>query len=267
MTDYSRFTDRARKVMQLANTSACKLGHECLEETHLLIGLITEGSGIAANVLKSLDVDTEVLLDKIRVMMPKQGKELTGKLWHSSNVANALSNAIEESASLGHSYVGTEHVLLGLLRVEDSEAANLFSQLGVRTEDVRHEILNLLGQLNDPMTEEVKALVKKFEERYGVGDSPKEKLTGVAKLVGGFSCELTLEQNNQWVEYCWSLPEYNELLRLEAERDYLHAAISGGIAHLKTQYLDSELAVNKQLQVMFQAGKKWYEGLSKGVSV
>jgi ATP-dependent Clp protease ATP-binding subunit ClpC len=143
---YERFTDRARKVMQLANQEAQRFNHEYIGTEHVLLGLVKEGSGVAANVLKNLDVD----LRKIRLEVEKlvqSGPEMVtmGKLPQTPRAKKVIEYSMEEARNLNHNYVGTEHILLGLLREQEGVAAQVLMNLGLKLEDVREEVLNLLG--------------------------------------------------------------------------------------------------------------------------
>ena len=143
---YERFTDRARKVMQLANQEAQRFNHEYIGTEHILLGLVKEGSGVAANVLKNLDVD----LRKIRLEVEKlvqSGPEMVtiGKLPQTPRAKKVIEYSMEEARQLNHNYVGTEHILLGLLREQEGVAAQVLMNLGLKLDDVREEVLNLLG--------------------------------------------------------------------------------------------------------------------------
>ena len=143
---FERFTDRARKVMALANQEAQRFNHEYIGTEHILLGLVKEGAGVGANVLKNLDVD----LRKVRLeveKLVKRGPDMVtmGKLPQTPRAKKVIEYAIEEARSLNHNYVGTEHLLLGLLREQDGVAAQVLMNLGLRLEDVREEVLNLLG--------------------------------------------------------------------------------------------------------------------------
>ena len=121
---YERFTDRARRVMQLANQEAQRFNHEYIGTEHILLGLVKEGSGVGANVLKNLGVD----LRKVRLeveKLVKSGPEMVtmGKLPQTPRAKRVIEYAIEEARNLNHNYVGTEHLLLGLLRERDGVAA------------------------------------------------------------------------------------------------------------------------------------------------
>src|SRR6188508_1282450 len=143
---YERFTDRARKVMQLANQEAQRFNHEYIGTEHILLGLVKEGSGVAANVLKNLDVD----LRKIRLEVEKivqSGPDMVtmGKLPQTPRAKKVIEYSMEEARNLNHNYVGTEHLLLGLIREQEGVAAQVLMNLGLKLEDVREEVLNLLG--------------------------------------------------------------------------------------------------------------------------
>ena len=143
---FERLTDRARKVMALANQEAQRFNHEYIGTEHILLGLVKEGSGVGANVLKHLDID----LRKVRLeveKLVKSGPEMVtmGKLPQTPRAKKVIEYAIEEARSLNHNYVGTEHLLLGLLREQDGVAAQVLMNLGLKLEDVREEVLNLLG--------------------------------------------------------------------------------------------------------------------------
>ncbi len=143
---FERLTDRARKVMALANQEAQRLNHEYIGTEHILLGLVKEGSGVGANVLKNLDID----LRKVRLeveKLVKSGPEMVtmGKLPQTPRAKKVIEYAIEEARNLNHNYVGTEHLLLGLLREHDGVAAQVLMNLGLKLEEVREEVLSLLG--------------------------------------------------------------------------------------------------------------------------
>ncbi len=143
---YERFTDRARKVMQLANQEAQRFNHEYIGTEHMLLGLVKEGTGVAANVLKNLEVD----LRKIRLEVEKlvqSGPEMItmGKLPQTPRAKKVIEYSMEEARNLNHNFVGTEHILLGLLREQEGVAAQVLMNLGLKLEEVREEVLNLLG--------------------------------------------------------------------------------------------------------------------------
>ncbi len=143
---FERFSDRARKVMALANQEAQRFNHEYIGTEHILLGLAKEGSGVGATVLKNMGIDIKKLrqeLDKLIQAGPTMVTQ--GKLPQTPRAKHAIEYAIEEARSLNHDYVGTEHILLGLLRETEGIAAQVLMHLGLKLEDGRQEVLNLLG--------------------------------------------------------------------------------------------------------------------------
>ncbi|MFA6186281.1 MAG: ATP-dependent Clp protease ATP-binding subunit [Phycisphaerae bacterium] len=143
---FERFTDRARKVMALANQEAQRFNHEYIGTEHILLGLVKEGSGVGANVLKNLDVDIKKLRLEVEKLV-KSGPDMVtmGKLPHTPRAKKVIECAIEEARSLNHNYIGTEHLLLGLLRETEGVAAQVLMSMGLKLEDIRQEVLNILG--------------------------------------------------------------------------------------------------------------------------
>ena len=130
---FERFTDRARKVMALANQEAQLFNHEFIGTEHILLGLVKEGSGVAATVLKNMDID----LKKLRLAVEKlvhSGPDMVtmGKLPQTPKARKVIEYAIDEARALNHNYIGTEHLLLGLLRETDGIAAQVLMSLGVK---------------------------------------------------------------------------------------------------------------------------------------
>src|SRR5437899_2030783 len=143
---YERFTDRARKVMQLANQEAQRFNHEYIGTEHILLGLVKEGTGVAANVLKNLDIDLlKIRLEVEKIVQAGPDMVTMGKLPQTPRAKKVIEYSIEEARTLNHNYVGTEHLLLGLLREQEGVAAQVLMNLGLKLEDVREEVLNLLG--------------------------------------------------------------------------------------------------------------------------
>jgi ATP-dependent Clp protease ATP-binding subunit ClpC len=171
---YERFTDRARKVMQLANQEAQRFNHEYIGTEHILLGLVKEGSGVAANVLKNLDIDLrKIRLEVEKIVQTGPGSEMVtmGKLPQTPRAKKVIEYSIEEARNLNHNYVGTEHLLLGLLREQEGVAAQVLMNLGLKLEDVREEVLNLLGH-NMPSNE---------SESGGGGGSGTERTSSKGK--------------------------------------------------------------------------------------
>ncbi len=151
------FTDRVRKVLQMAREEAARLHHEYVGTEHILLGLIREGEGVAAAVLTNLTVDLEEIQQKIEETV-KKGKASSAPgpdLPYTSRAKKVLELAMTEARELNHSYVGTEHLLLGLLREEKGIAAQVLTDAGVTLEQSRSETLRLLGSEMPPQTASV----------------------------------------------------------------------------------------------------------------
>ena len=132
--------------MQLANQEAQRFNHEYVGTEHLLLGLIKDGTGIAANVLKNLDIDLRKIRHEVEKLVRSGPDTVTmGRLPQSPRSKKVLEYAVEEARNLSHSYVGTEHILLGLLREQEGVAAQVLLNLGLQLEDVRREVMELLG--------------------------------------------------------------------------------------------------------------------------
>lgn len=142
---YERFTDRARRVLQLANQEAQRFNHDHIGTEHILLGLIKEGSGIAATILKNLDVDLrKVRIEVEKLVTPGPDMITMGKLPSTPAAKKIIEFAIEEAKGFQHNYIGTEHLLLGLLRTAEM-ASKVLNNLGLKVEDIREEVVSLLG--------------------------------------------------------------------------------------------------------------------------
>ncbi len=132
--------------MALANQEAQRFNHEYIGTEHILLGLVKEGTGVGANVLKNLGVELQKVRMEVEKLV-KAGPDMVtmGKLPQTPRAKKVIEYSIEEARNLNHNYVGTEHILLGLLREQDGVAAQVLMNLGLKLEDVREEVLNLLG--------------------------------------------------------------------------------------------------------------------------
>jgi ATP-dependent Clp protease ATP-binding subunit ClpA len=138
---YERFTDRARKAMQLANQEAQRLNHESIDTEHILLGLAKERVGVAAHILNSLDIDLPKLRVEIGKIVPAAPATILGKLPQTPRAKKIIECAIEEARSLNENYVGTEHLLLGLLHEVDSIGIQILLTLGCDLQKLRAYVL------------------------------------------------------------------------------------------------------------------------------
>jgi ATP-dependent Clp protease ATP-binding subunit ClpC len=143
---WERLTERAKKVRALATQEAQRFNHEYVGTEHLLLGLVKEGSGVGANVLKNLGVDLhKVRLEVEKLVKPGPETVTMGALPLTPRAKKVLEYALEEARNLNHNYIGTEHMLLGLLREKEGVAAQVLMNLGLKLDEVRAEVLELLG--------------------------------------------------------------------------------------------------------------------------
>jgi len=143
---HDRFTDRVRRVIYYARDEANRLQHDYIGTEHLLLGIVREGEGIAAKVLNKLELDFEQIQQAVESMVKGTGPSLiVGEIPFTPRAKRVLELAIEEARLLGHNYVGTEHLLLGLIREGEGVAAQVLAELGVDRKRVREEVLRLLG--------------------------------------------------------------------------------------------------------------------------
>ena len=171
----SNFTPRAQQVLALARKEADRLNHNFLGTEHLLLGLIKLGQGVAVNVLQKMGLD----LETVRMEVEKQvgtgpDQKMIGNIPYTPRVKKVIALAQKEAKNLNHTYVGTEHLLLGLLREGDGVAAKVLRALDVDIEQCRQEILKEL----DPN------FAAQAGEEQPPGESPAEKQTGAAEKKG-----------------------------------------------------------------------------------
>ncbi len=147
---YESFSDRARKVMQFATREAIRFNHEYIGTEHILLGLVKEGNGVAAIVLKNLAVDLHTIRLEVEKFVQYGLDVVTmGKLPQTPRVKKALEYAMHEARILNDDYIGTEHLLLGLLRDDEGFAANVLMNLGLRLEKVRAEVEAIPGRSDE----------------------------------------------------------------------------------------------------------------------
>jgi len=143
---FNRFTERARKVIILAKEEARRFNHDYIGTEHILLGLVREGEGVAAAVLQKLGVSLEnIRLEIEKLVQPGPTTQIIGDIPFTPRAKKALELAAEEARALGHNYIGTEHLLLGLIREGEGVASQVLLNLGMDLNTVRNEVMELLG--------------------------------------------------------------------------------------------------------------------------
>jgi ATP-dependent Clp protease ATP-binding subunit ClpC len=144
---FERFTDRARRVVVLAQEEARKLGHDYVGTEHLLLGLTHEGvGGLAAKVLESLGIGPETVRQRVSEVVGQGEQAPSGHIPFTEQAKGVLQSALQESRDLGHNYIGTEHLLLGLLREADGVGAQVLTGLGADLNGVRERVVQILDE-------------------------------------------------------------------------------------------------------------------------
>ena len=144
---FERFTDRARRAVVQAQEEARTLNHDFIGTEHILLGLVGEGQGVAAKALESLGISMEAVRQRVEdIVPPGQVEVRTGHIPFTPRAKKVLELSLSESKLLGHRYIGTEHILLGLLREGEGVAAQVLAALGADLDGVRERVVQLLAE-------------------------------------------------------------------------------------------------------------------------
>src|SRR5277367_4159587 len=142
---FERFTDRARRVLVLAQEEARLLNHSFIGTEHILLGLIHEGEGLAAKALESLGISLEAVREKVEETIGPAGSAPTGSPPFTPRAKKVLELSLREALQLGHKYIGTEHMLLGLVREGEGVAAQVLLQLNADLSRVRQQVIQMMS--------------------------------------------------------------------------------------------------------------------------
>lgn len=147
---FNRFTQRAQKVLQLAQEEAIRLKHESIGTEHILLGLLREGGGIAAKALEAINISADKIENEVELLVGIGSKDVGPIVHYTPRAKRVIELSVDESRKLGHSYIGTEHILLALIREGEGVAARVLNNAGVSLNKARQQVLQLLG--NDEST-------------------------------------------------------------------------------------------------------------------
>ncbi|MCC6671346.1 MAG: ATP-dependent Clp protease ATP-binding subunit [Planctomycetes bacterium] len=187
---FDRFTDRAKKVMSFARQEAQKFNHEYIGTEHILLGLIQEGSGVAANVLKNMNIDLEKIRHEVEKLVKTGPSMVTmGQLPFTPRAKKVLELSMEEASQLSHNYIGTEHLLLGLIKENEGIAAQVLINLGVKLEDVREEVLEFLGASESSNEDEGESEAP--QQGANAGGTPQASAKSKTPALDSFGRDLT----------------------------------------------------------------------------
>jgi ATP-dependent Clp protease ATP-binding subunit ClpC len=180
---FERFTDRARRVVVLAQEEARYLNHNYIGTEHILLGLLNEGEGIAAHALESLDIDLASVRDEVVKIIGQGQQSPPGHIPFTPRAKKVLELSLREALQLGHNYIGTEHILLGLIREGEGVAAQVLQQLGAELQKVRQTVIQLLS---GPGSGEEQA-----PKGGGGGAGARESASGGSTILDQFGRNLT----------------------------------------------------------------------------
>ena len=179
---FERFTDRARRVVVLAQEEARLLNHSYIGTEHILLGLIHEGEGVAAKALESLNISLEAVRAQVEEIIGQGGSSPSGHIPFTPRAKKVLELSLREALQLGHNYIGTEHILLGLIREGEGVAAQVLVKLGADLSRVRQQVIQLLSGYQGPAG-------KPEGASAGAKDEPQEK--GGSQILDQFGRNLT----------------------------------------------------------------------------
>src|SRR6266705_1617611 len=141
---FDKFTERARKVLSLAQEEAQRFQHNYIGTEHLLLGLVREGEGVAAKVLSNLGVELQTVRNAVEFIIGRGDRIVLGEIGLTPRAKKVIELAIDEARRMNHHYIGTEHLLLGLIREGEGVAAGVLESLGIKLEQARKETLKML---------------------------------------------------------------------------------------------------------------------------
>ena len=179
---FERFTDRARRVVVLAQEEARLLNHAYIGTEHILLGLIHEGEGVAAKALESMSISLEAVRNQVEEIIGQGGSSPSGHIPFTPRAKKVLELSLREALQLGHNYIGTEHILLGLIREGEGVAAQVLVKLGADLSRVRQQVIQLLSG---------------YQGSGGGGQSSQPESGGQASGVGGSSKSEGDDKNSQ----------------------------------------------------------------------
>ena len=145
---FERFTDRARRVLVYAQEEARDLDHAFIGTEHILLGLIREGDGVAAKALDALGITYDVVREKVKAMTELVAEDSSHSQPFTPRTKKVLELSLREALQLGHSYIGTEHILLGIVRQGDGAAVRILHELGLELSDIQTQVVQLMSSLS-----------------------------------------------------------------------------------------------------------------------
>jgi ATP-dependent Clp protease ATP-binding subunit ClpA len=264
---FEKFTERARQVVVLAQEEARTLKHNYIGTEHILLGLLREEEGLAARVLESLDITVERVRAQV-VQIVGAGEEVTsGQIPFTPRAKKVLELALREALMLGHNFIGTEHVLLGLARENEGVAARILLDLGADSEKIRNEVIRMLG---DPVA---RAQAQAEARSIAIGQTSQRRgidqawLDGLGAVLDHLAAEIYQKLSRE--------PDTGDLLLALAYAPNTLAAqalrelgvdldgLRGAIERLRAEALPADKQLGQQLQEVTRAKEQAIENAAR----
>jgi ATP-dependent Clp protease ATP-binding subunit ClpC len=189
---FEKMTDRARRVMVLSQEAARRLAHNYVGTEHILLGLIEEGEGVAAKALVELGISLPDVQKKVEAVIGRGEQSPTGSIPFTPRAKKVIELSLREGLQLGHNYIGTEHILLGLIREGEGVAASVLVDLGVDLRQVRQQVIKVLNEFKpkqdtpQPLNEIIDLLAQAMEQIA----SANKQIMAAAHTISGISEKL-----------------------------------------------------------------------------
>lgn len=193
---FDKFTERARKVLSLAQEEAQHFNHNYIGTEHLLLGLVREGEGVAAKVLTNMGVELNAVRGKIETIIGRGDRIVLGEVGLTPRAKKVVELAVDEARRLNHHYIGTEYLLLGLVREGDGIAANALQSMGVDLEKVRVETIQVLSQLTGKRSPEAR--------QSTIPPVPPEAASLLKEGASGLVCRRCSARAPSYFRYCFN---------------------------------------------------------------
>jgi len=194
---FERFTDRARRVVVLAQEEARLLNHNYIGTEHILLGLIHEGQGVAAKALESLGISLETVRSQVEEIIGQGQAAPTGHIPFTPRAKKVLELSLREALQLGHNYIGTEHMLLGVIREGEGVAAQVLEKLGASLDRVRQQVIQLLQ--GEAVASEVQPPAPTEPEDFAARVVRAEEIEAAAREVATEFGDESVEPGHHWV--------------------------------------------------------------------
>jgi uncharacterized damage-inducible protein DinB len=230
---FDKFTERARKTLQLAQEEAQRLNHNFIGTEHLLLGLVREGDGVAARVLSNLGVELNKVRSTVEFVIGRGEVMVTGEMGLTPRAKRVIEFAVDEARRLNHHYIGTEHLLLGLVREGEGVAAGVLESLGVSLDKVRREVIQVLRESSGYSSSGTRSEKSWFGSERSTEYPPQAK-----------SPTYALELLATLIDYCfWARDQLLTVINTLSDEQLRHAdekGVYGSILHTLAHMAISE---------------------------